>query len=198
MQIGEKSLPDEEDKKCACDADDPNPTPIDPEELCQKGCDYYKLRAEDYESRHTCPECETHPLPEYYLGYGLKYCEKFSNEAYEKLSPKGKAWLLKTRCDLQMKMEKALKKNHRLEMDERFTEEVFNMHSSSYLEAGLADLSPGDLWEIFRTPELNEWTKWETWTQAGKVSPPVAKGLAEKYVKPFVVPWDYLSPDPAY
>jgi hypothetical protein len=199
MQIGEKSLPTQSEKKCKCDAANPNPTPIDPKELCQKGCDYYKMRAEDYESRHTCPECESHPLPDYYLGYGLKYCEKFSNETYGKLSPQGKEWLLKTRCNLQIQLEETLQNKPRIEIDgselERY---AFDMHAKAYLDAGLAELPISDLWDIGWTPEIKEWRNWATWKQAFQVTPPVVENLAGRYIKPGFLPWDYIDPEPAY
>jgi hypothetical protein len=198
MQVGEKHEAAEA-KKCNCDANNPNPKPIDPRKLCQKGCDYYRLREEDYKSRHTCAGCKSHPLPRYYLGYGLKYCEKFTKVTYGKLSAKGKAWLLKTRCLLQERLEAALEEDPTIELnDEAFTNAAFEMHSQAYLDAGLSDLPAGDLWEIMWTPEKSEWLIGATWRQAGQVTPSVAHGVGRQYIKPGIIIWDYIEPDPAY
>jgi len=138
------------------------------EELCKEGCDYYKLRDEDYKKRHP-PECNDPPPPDYYLDYGLKYCEKFTNETFHKLSPKGKEWLLKTRCNLQIYLEDGLIENPELELNSKeFRDFAFDTHPNAYLNAGLSDLPPLDLLDIATTVEPKEFTKGETWEQIVK------------------------------
>ncbi|NJO16601.1 MAG: glycoside hydrolase family 19 protein [Thioploca sp.] len=132
-------------------------------ELCKSGCSYYQKRHDDYVFRHSCCESKSSP-PDYYLDYGLKYCEKFTRETYPKLSPEGQQWLKKARCNLQIMMEKGLQNKPELESSsEKFRKFAFNTHPKAYLDAGLADLSPKDWFYISTTPELKEWLKLETW-----------------------------------
>jgi hypothetical protein len=143
---------------CKC-----NSTPAKIEPTCDapvsgspnKGCDYYRKRLDDYKSRHTCPECEAHPPPDYYENYGLKYCERFSTELYPKLSPEGQAWLKRTRCSLQQKLEAGLQNNPEMELDSgTFRDFAFDTHPSAYLESGLAKLPMGDWAKIAATPDF--------------------------------------------
>jgi hypothetical protein len=107
--------------------------------------------------------------------------------------------LLKTRCNLQFQLEKAIQKRHDIELNnEMFTNAAFEMHPKAYLDAGLADLSISDLWHIGLTPEIGEWKSWLTWKQAFKVAPPVLEGLSKQYIKPGIPPWDIVDPNPAY
>ncbi|OQW92191.1 MAG: hypothetical protein BWK78_02395 [Thiotrichaceae bacterium IS1] len=155
-------------KCCRCD---PKPTSIDPTELCKKGCQYYQKRYDDYKARHTCPGCAKHRNPpDYYLGYGKKYCEKFTHETYPKLSKEGQQWLNKARCNLQTSMEEGLQEHPELEKNAKaFRKFAFDSHPKAYLDAGLADLGVGDLVNIGLTPDLSEWMSSETWKQAWEV-----------------------------
>lgn len=154
---------------CQCNS---TPTKIEP--TCDApmstspnaGCDYYRKRKEDFDARHTCPGCDSHPAPDYYIDYGLKYCEKFSSDLNGKLSPTGKAWLAETRCALQQKLEDGLQADPSLELDsDVFREFAFGTHPSAYLESGFADLPIRDLIEIAKQPELSEYLDAETWKQ---------------------------------
>jgi len=161
-------------QSCPIDCNKP-PTPIEDiegntehktvEELCKEGCDYYKLRDKDYKKRHP-PECKDPPPPDYYLNYGLKYCEKFTNETRRKLSEIGRRWLSRTRCNLQIALEDTLIENPELELNSKaFRDAAFDTHPDAYLKAGLADLPPSDLLNIASTLESGEFTKVETWKQ---------------------------------
>ena len=149
------------------------PTPITPE-ACEKagndpaGCDYYQKRYDDYVNRHSCCDEKSSP-PDYYLEYGLKYCLRFTEETYPNLSLKGQAWLEKARCNLQRMMEQGLQNNPELELDSKqFREFAFDTHPKAYLDAGLADLSLSDWYEIAKTPDIKEWGSWETWEQGAE------------------------------
>ena len=140
------------------------------------GCDYYRKRQEDYEVRHTCPECRSHPPPDYYIKYGLKYCEEFSSDLDKRLSPAGKKWLTKARCALQKKMEDGLQQNPEMELDSSVLRTfAFETHPSAYLESGISDLPLSDMIEIAKQPNLSEWGNMETWKQAGEVGKGVIK-----------------------
>ncbi|BAP57588.1 hypothetical protein THII_3291 [Thioploca ingrica] len=156
------------------------PTPFNAGELCKDGCSYYQKRHDDYVLRHSCCKSKSSP-PDYYLDYGLKYCEKFTLETYPKLSPEGQQWLKKARCNLQIMMEKGLQNKPELELNsEKFRKFAFNTHPKAYLDAGLANLkNPKDWFYISTTPELKEWLKAETWEQANKV----VSVIADKKIK---------------
>ena len=164
-------------KKRACCSEEP--TPFNADELCKSGCSYYQKRHDDYVFRHSCCKSKSSP-PDYYLDYGLKYCEKFTQETYPKLSPQGQQWLKKARCNLQIRMEKGLQNKPELESSsEKFRKFAFDTHPKAYLDAGLADLSPKDWFYISTTPELKEWLKPETWQQAIETG----TGVAGKKIK---------------
>ena len=66
-------------------------------------CDYYKKRYNNFLQRHP-----SKTPPEYYLKYGLYYCQLFKKETYPKLSEAGKIWLTKTLKLLQKYMEQGV------------------------------------------------------------------------------------------
>ena len=130
------------------------------------GCEYYRWRHNDFVKRHR--GCKP-PIPEplsYYLEYGEKYCNKFSRETRQQLTPEGQIWLDKTRCALQQKIEDILEDYPEIEMhSERFRKSAFQTHSDAYVDSGLADLLFEDWKRIAFTVDGEEWKKWETWRQ---------------------------------
>lgn len=145
---------------------EPDPTPLQPDAMCQAGCEYYRLRAEDFKSRHV--GCG-HTVPDYYMNYGYKYCERFTNETAQNLSPQGKRWLKRVRCELQIFIEEELKKDPKLELRDdgrRLRGLAFDSHPKIYTEAGLGCLPVGDVPDIVGTPDGAEWKNSETWSQA--------------------------------
>jgi hypothetical protein len=170
--------------ECRCDD---KPTPIDPTTMCKSGCGYYSLREADFRARHTCPQCSAHNPPDYYLSYGLKYCVEFSTVTAPRLSPAGKAWLARARCNLQIMMEKGLMRSPALEKDsDTFRKFAFGTHAPAYLSAGLADLaqpsaeSVKDIYYISKTADAKEWLKADTWKQAGEAGAGVAGEKLDK------------------
>jgi len=112
--------------------------------------DYYKFRHEDFVKRYGSAP------PSYYLSYGGKYVEKFSNLKKD-LSSQGQKWVDKTRLALQVKMEKALASVPGIELfNEGFQDMAFDTHPDAYIESGLFDLSVTDLFKIGKTPELKD------------------------------------------
>jgi hypothetical protein len=131
--------------------DAPDPAPAD----AIGKCPYYVWRNNNFIERH--PACPRNP-PEYYLGYGYKYCVRFSTETYPKLSEKGKNWLVEARLRLQKAIEIKLKKNGEIELDSKeFGDFAFASHPDAYWEAGLGELHPLDLLRIGWTPDFKEW-----------------------------------------
>lgn len=154
----------------------------DTPQTVEAGCQYYQMRHEDYVRRHTCPECACHPPPDYYLNYGLKYCNRYTRELYPDLSPQGQQWLLKAKCNLQQMMEEGLQniEEPANELDSAaFLEFAFNTHPQAYLKAGLADLSLADFIKISCSPDWQQWTRPETWKQALEAGEGVAKEKLE-------------------
>jgi hypothetical protein len=131
--------------------DAPDPAPAD----AIGKCPYYMWRNDNFIERHQ--SCPRNP-PEYYLGYGYKYCVRFSTETYPKLSEKGKKWLDNARTLLQQAIEQELKKNGKIELDsKRFKSFAFGTHVGAYWNAGLSSLPLNDLRRIVLTPDFKEW-----------------------------------------
>jgi hypothetical protein len=117
---------------------------------------YYKARYDDFVQRNPGKT-----PPDYYLGYGDKYANRFSKETAPKLSKAGQEWLDKTFQALQQKMEDLRKKDPaafaRLELDgEAFKKFAYGTHPDAYLESGLSKLPPKDLAVIAATPDLKD------------------------------------------
>jgi hypothetical protein len=147
-----------------------------PEEICNKSvpavatgdCEYYQRRHDNFLGRHHgCP----HSPPQYYLGYGKKYCVRFSTELYPKLSEKGKAWLGRARVNLQEAIEDKLGRRPEIELDDQgFANFAFSTHAKAYWKAGLHDVPLTDKVKIALTPDAKEWLQGETWKQAADVA----------------------------
>ncbi|HVG56974.1 MAG TPA: hypothetical protein VNA24_00355 [Hyalangium sp.] len=118
--------------------------------------EYYKARHDDFVRRNPGKT-----PPDYYLGYGDKYANRFLNETSPKLSKAGQEWLQKTFVALQSKIEDLRQKDPaafaRLEQDpEAFRKFAYGTHSDAYVESGLSKLPPGDLAKIALTPDFKD------------------------------------------
>lgn len=147
------------------------------------GTDYYRVRYEDFKRRH--PEQEA---PSYYLNYGEKYAVRFTEELAPQLSPKGQAWLVQARLNLQVAIEDRLKADpaafDKLEQDdEAFKKFGYDTHPEAYLSAGLDELPLKDLIRIGLTPDTKDLLTKMGLEQVAEV----AAGLAAAHAK------DYLS-----
>jgi hypothetical protein len=99
--------------------------------------------------------------PDYYLSYGYKYAQRFTNELFPRLSDRGKGWLVRARVNLQLAIENTLMSAPRLfetveKMPDRFRDFCFGTHAKAYLDAGLADLPMSDLTMIATTPDISD------------------------------------------
>jgi len=168
-------------------------------EICKKSvpavakgtCGYYKLRNQNYIDRHDVHDGSCNP-PDYYLNYGFKYCSKFKNETYPKLSAKGQTWLLDVLEDLQEYMElgvvrksytstenTAFNSNYKLPRNSEsfytgiecrnadFQAFAFATHPDAYNPSVMETLPAEDLARIGLTPDLSEWGDAATREQAG-------------------------------
>ncbi len=102
--------------------------------------EYYKFRHEDFLKRFPCKE-----PPLYYMTYGDKYVRKFTEELYEKLSDEGKVWMKKTKLMLQLEIERKLRENSEIELnEEEFNSFAFQSHTKVYDETHAMDLCLSD------------------------------------------------------
>lgn len=102
--------------------------------------DYYDFRYKDFKGRHTI-----WGPTDYYKNFGEKYYNRFINETYAKLSPKGQQFLKKVGKKLQQRIEDKLKSDPvefvYLEMnDTEFKKFAFYTHPDAYCESGWGDL----------------------------------------------------------
>lgn len=144
--------------------------------------DYYRARYNDFVKRNADNE---NNAPSYYLEYGEKYAKRFTNILFPKLSEKGKQWLVKARTNLQLAIENRLLKDPagfaQLERDdEAFRRFCFDSHVPAYLDAGLNDLSSGDMYAIATTPDLGDLLSKDGLRQVIDIAPAVLFGTEEK------------------
>jgi len=144
------------------------PTPVTPNGDLQ----YYNRRHTDFTGRYS--DCADVTPPDYYLGYGMKYVSRFTNETNQRLTPEGQSWLIRARENLQLAIE------NRREADERdfdrmeknndeFRAFAFASHPDAYWEAGLGELSVFDLANIGATPDFADLLGWDGLAQAADI-----------------------------
>lgn len=118
--------------------------------------DYYKARHEDFVRRNPGKT-----PPDYYLGYGDKYANRFLKETAPKMTKGGQEWLQRTFVALQNKIEDMRQKDPaafaRLEQDpEAFRKFAYGTHPDAYVESGLSKLPPSDLVKVALTPDVKD------------------------------------------
>jgi hypothetical protein len=127
------------------------PLPVQP-----GSADYYQQRHDDFVARN--PGVEP---PDYYLGYGQKYAERFGSLDGRDLSSEGLAWRDETLVALQQAIEDLRISDPEafaeLERDpEAFRTFAFESHPAAYVDSGLYDLPVQDLLVIAGTPDIND------------------------------------------
>lgn len=133
-------------------SDRDNPAAIEP----NGDLDYYRRRNEDFLRRN--PGLEP---PDYYMNYGDKYANRFTEELRPQLSERGQQWLDDARRNLQERLEVRRAEDPRafaeLERDnEAFRRFAYDTHPGAYLDAGLSSLPPRDLVRIPLTPDRRD------------------------------------------
>lgn len=118
--------------------------------------DWYQERYIDYVGRHPGEHGAS-----YYLNYGFKYCKRFSEDVYPRLTQEGQHWLVHARTNLQVALEDELISDpvgyDEMEQDDAELEDfAFETHAKAYLDAGLASLPVSDLHVIATTPDLGD------------------------------------------
>jgi hypothetical protein len=127
-----------------------------PAEVKTGTLDYYKQRYDDFVKRN--PGVKP---PDYYLSYGDKYCQKFSQLGAKDLSPEGLKWRDRTLKNLQNAMEQKRMEDPegfaKLERDPAaFKSFAYGTHPDAYIQGGLFKLPAQDLLKIAQTPELRD------------------------------------------
>jgi hypothetical protein len=122
--------------------------------------DYYRQRQADFTARNPGGTA-----PSYYLGYGDKYLQRFTNELRPKLSMMGKGWATLTRWELQSALEGKVKADPEgfasLERDSSaFQAFAFDTHPEAYLNGGISELPMSDRLQIITTPDPGDLMTW--------------------------------------
>ena len=118
---------------------------------------YYIDRNLDFVVRYS-----NNPVPPgYYINYGDKYINRFSDETNDLLTQEGKEWLARARVNLQVAIEderKASPKNFdSLEKDDAaFQSFAMGTHADAYWFAGLGELGIFDLAHIALSPDAKD------------------------------------------
>lgn len=118
--------------------------------------DYYEQRVADFQLRN--PGMDP---PDYYMGYGDKYMERFQSLDGSDLSSDGLAWRDATTLALQTAIEDYRIRDPEgfaeLERNpEAFREFAFGTHPDAYVDSGLYDLPVQDLMVIAATPDVGD------------------------------------------
>ncbi len=116
--------------------------------------DRYKGHIEKYNTRP----------PDYYLGYGHKYINRFKNDTRGKLSDLGKEWLDETAVELQVLMNEGIQQSvldpntRGLQGDNAaFHSFAYGTHVPAYSGSGkIGKLKVPDLWHISMTPDFSD------------------------------------------
>lgn len=103
-------------------------------------CEYYRCR-----QRNTG---NTHLPTDYYTGFGLKYCERFSKETRPRMSPAGRLWVDDTLTCLQLAAEKEIPIDAPPEVAKP---RAFDTHPTCYVRSGVCFLPSSDWAEIYYT-----------------------------------------------
>ncbi|WMW78269.1 RHS repeat-associated core domain-containing protein [Flavobacterium sp. 20NA77.7] len=132
---------------------------------------YYKWRYNNFIYRNP-NYIKQHPeflKNNYYLNYGHKYINRFTNETNKQLSKQGKQWLVNARRNLQVAIEDKLKADPTIELrngGNDFKEFAFKSHVGAYWNAGLYKLNTVDLVAIVLTPNFKDLTSEDGMKQA--------------------------------
>ncbi len=116
------------------------------------GTGYYMFRYNDFVKRFPGEK-----PPHYYKVYGDKYVKKFTEKLYNKLSPGGKEWMLRTKLELQLEMEHMLMQDPMIELRKKeFKKFAFESHATIYKRTGVLDLSLTDRVYILISLDLKD------------------------------------------
>lgn len=123
----------------------PQPQPSGPEDCAQHlgTCEYYRCR----ERRH--------PLGPtgYYLGYGGKYCDRFSTVTRPTMTTAGQGWIDCTLSALQQFLENSVPYDADADTVKR---QAYDSHPGAYVGCGVCSLPPGDMTRLENTVDSED------------------------------------------
>lgn len=119
---------------------------IDP----SKRCSFYSCANKSVEEAGICKKDDPNA---YFINYGEKYCQRFSEKTSQKISEKGKIWLNKTLVCLQNAVILFCQKNS-CSNCEKIRTLAYGSHADCYTKSGLCYLNPYDLFLIGVTPDI--------------------------------------------
>ncbi|MFV0573701.1 MAG: RHS repeat domain-containing protein, partial [Xanthomarina gelatinilytica] len=133
--------------------------------LADGTADYYIKRYVSHLKRYNSKP------PDYYLGYGHKYINRFKNVTRPKLSNAGKKWLDRTAIGLQFLMNKGLREsNGAIALNnDKFRSFAFDTHVPAYVGSGLLDLGVKDKMTIGTTPDFGDLATFDGIKQANDI-----------------------------
>ncbi len=97
--------------------------------------------------------CKARDKSSYFLNYGEKYCNRFSDKTLYKLSEKGQVWLNKTLVCLQQAIVDFCHDGACAKC-ENIRKLSYASHAPCYTDSGLCYLNPIDLFQIGLTPDF--------------------------------------------
>jgi hypothetical protein len=116
---------------------------VEPERTYSENCGRHLGDCEFYRCRQANTG-HTHSRDAYYIGYGLKYCERFRDRTRGRLSPAGREWAEKARVCLQEHIHRYLP----YDADpDTVKQSAFNSHPGCYVRSGVCFLTPDD-WSV--------------------------------------------------
>ncbi|OWP82908.1 hypothetical protein BWK59_13375 [Flavobacterium davisii] len=140
------------------DPDGMDPTPFYTKLLGHTG--YYAWRARDFMRQN-----KGMAVPDYYMGYGHKYINRFTNETNRTMSSAGRTWLKEARKNLQVAIENRLAQPDGADLErnnDKFRSFAFDSHVDAYWNENgkvpLYTLGAVDLTKILLTPDVKDLT----------------------------------------
>ncbi len=116
-------------------------------------CDFYDCAAKEAVTKKVCADKDPSA---YFIEYGKKYCERFSSEAMNSLSLRGKAWLRNTLACLQSKIFSGCNAEAKCFDCRSIHDLAFGTHPECYVDSGLCFLSLEDQQKIALTVDFKD------------------------------------------
>jgi hypothetical protein len=113
-------------------------------------CSFYSCANKSVEEAGICTKNDPNA---YFINYGEKYCQRFSEKTSQKISDKGKVWLNKTLVCLQNAVISFCHINS-CSSCKKIRELAYGSHADCYTKSGLCYLNPYDLFLIGVTPDI--------------------------------------------
>lgn len=130
-------------------------------------CSFYACAAESADKSKTC---DLKDKGSYFLNYGEKYCERFSKNTSEDLSPQGRIWLNKTLACLQSSIVRGCNEKKQCFSCQSIRKLAFDTHPHCYVDSGLCSLSLKDQIQVGKTVDASDFFTTESLMQVKSVA----------------------------